>query len=266
MLHRVFPARRIRAGAFAATTALALSLAGCGQNTMTTGSLAPQASTNPQLARNQGILDKWAKAYKRDPENVQLALGYGQALAASGRSMEAAGVYAEALNHNPNHPELLAMYGRTLAREKPGPQAIAVLERARKAGTKDWSAYSALGASYDAVGRHKEAQDAYKQALALKPNEPAVLSNMGLSQALAGNIRDAESTLKRASSTPGAEPRVRQNLALVYGMQGKFKEAEAELAKDIGEARARENVRYMRQMMSQNNSWEDIKAAGSSRG
>lgn len=119
MLHRVFPARRIRAGAFAATTALALSLAGCGQNTMTTGSLAPQASTNPQLARNQGILDKWAKAYKRDPENVQLALGYGQALAASGRSMEAAGVYAEALNHNPNHPELLAMYGRTLAREKP---------------------------------------------------------------------------------------------------------------------------------------------------
>lgn len=49
-------------------------------------------------------------------------------------------------------------------------------------------------------------------------------------------------------------------------MQGKFKEAEAELAKDIGEARARENVRYMRQMMSQNNSWEDIKAAGSSRG
>lgn len=186
MLHRVFPARRIRAGAFAATTALALSLAGCGQNTMTTGSLAPQASTNPQLARNQGILDKWAKAYKRDPENVQLALGYGQALAASGRSMEAAGVYAEALNHNPNHPELLAMYGRTLAREKPGPQAIAVLERARKAGTKDWSAYSALGASYDAVGRHKEAQDAYKQALALKPNEPAVLSNMGLSQALAG--------------------------------------------------------------------------------
>ncbi|MCB1473158.1 MAG: tetratricopeptide repeat protein [Rhodobiaceae bacterium] len=269
MFHSVCLSRRLRIAALAATTALALAAGGCSQSRLKTGSLASPASEAPagqQSAQNTEIADKWAAAYKRDPENPKTALGYAQALAATGRAREAAQVYSEALSHNPDNAELLAANGRRIARETPGPQAIAMLERADKAGTRDWSAYSALGASYDAIGRHKDAQDAYRKALALKPEEPAVLSNMGLSQALAGDIKAAETTLERASRNPSAEPTVRQNLALVYGLQGKFKEAEAELAKDIGAQQAQENVRYMRQMLSQNNSWDKIRQSGGSRG
>ena len=74
---------------------------------------------------------------------------------------------------------------------------------------------SAEGAILDQVGNKDQAQQVYRKALDLKPNEPSVLSNLGMSYVLEGDLKMAETYLRTASEQPGADSRVRQNLALV---------------------------------------------------
>ncbi len=51
---------------------------------------------------------------------------------------------------------------------------------------------------------------------------------------------------------------MRQNLALVVGLQGRFQEAERIAQADLPPDEAAANVTYLRQMLSQPNSWKTI--------
>jgi len=53
---------------------------------------------------------------------------------------------------------------------------------------------------------------------------------------------------------------VRQNLALVLGLQGKFDEAEVVFKRDMSPADATANLAYLKQSVSQPNSWAAIKS------
>ncbi|MGN6468100.1 MAG: tetratricopeptide repeat protein, partial [Rhizobiaceae bacterium] len=58
---------------------------------------------------------------------------------------------------------------------------------------------------------------------------------------------------------PGADSRVRQNLALVVGLQGRFEEAEKIASAELPPDEAAANVAYLRQMISQQNAWSQLK-------
>jgi Flp pilus assembly protein TadD len=109
------------------------------------------------------------------------------------------------------------------------------------------------------MGHAKEARDLYRKALELKPDEPSVLSNLGMSYLLEGDLRTAESYLRSAADKPAADSRVRQNLALVVGLQGRFDEAEQIASAELSPEQAEANVAYLRQMLSQQNSWKQLK-------
>ncbi|MBL4757595.1 MAG: tetratricopeptide repeat protein [Rhizobiales bacterium] len=137
--------------------------------------------------------------------------------------------------------------------------AISFLQSALKQDPVDVKVLSALGVAYDQTDRHELAMQTFNRALALSPDNAKLLSNIGLSHALQGDPDTAEIWLLRAAALPDADARVRQNLALVLGLQGRFVEAEIMAAKDMPNGIAKENVSYVKSMITRPHAWQALR-------
>lgn len=240
---------------------LALSMAGCTTtNDDITGSIgAPQAPQAPRTDADwRRSLEVWGARYRANPGDIDSAIAYARALRATEQRAQAVAVLEQASIRNPHSMPLLGAYGRALADAGQYPQALDALGRAHTPDNPDWRILNAQGAVLDQMGRHAEAQRHYDAALKIVPNEPSVMSNLGLSYALMKDLKRAESTLRLAVAQPNASQKVRQNLALVVGLQGRFAEAEKIASADLPEAEAAANVAYLRQMLSQQNTWKQL--------
>jgi len=80
-----------------------------------------------------------------------------------------------------------------------------------------------------------------------------------MSYVLSGDLRTAETYLQEAIKNPTADSRVRQNLALVVGLQGDFEKAETIARGELPPAEAEENIKFLRNMLSQQSAWNLIK-------
>jgi Flp pilus assembly protein TadD len=236
--------------------ALAGLTAGCKTATTadTTGSLT-SARAEGDWQREAAV---YGDRYRANPRDIEAAIRYARALRASGQYAQAAAVLERATIQAPKNFALLGAYGRALADNGRYDEALDVFSRAHTPDQPDWHILSAEGAVLDQMGRHEEARRYYETALKIVPEEPSVLSNLGLSYALAKDLPKAEATLRRAAARPGAAPRVRQNLALVVGLQGRFQEAEQIARDDLPPEDAVANVAYLREMLSQPNSWKNM--------
>jgi Flp pilus assembly protein TadD len=132
------------------------------------------------------------------------------------------------------------------------------VRRAQTPEYPDWRLISAEAAILDQLGETDQARRLYRRALDMAPEEPSVLSNLGMSYLLEGDLRAAEQYMRSAAGQPGADSRVRQNLALVVGLQGRFDEAEEIARRELSPEQARENVAYLRSMLSQDNAWNQL--------
>jgi Flp pilus assembly protein TadD len=248
----------------AVTVTFALILGGCqtASSPTATGSINPTLSAHTTSDARRDVAS-WAQLYNKNPQQPEAAIGYAQALRATGQRSQAAAVLEQASINNPKNTAVLGAYGRALADTGNSQQALEVLGRAHTPDQPDWRILSAQGAVLDQMGRHEEAQRHYSAALKIVPDEASVLSNLGLSYALSKNLPKAEATLRKASEQRDAEPRVRQNLALVVGLQGRFAEAETIARGDLSPEEAAANVAYLRQMLAQQ---DDRKKPRGSRG
>jgi Flp pilus assembly protein TadD len=140
-----------------------------------------------------------------------------------------------------------------------------VLSRSYAPENPNWSSMSAQGAVADQLGDHVQAQDYYRSALKIAPNEPTIMSNLGLSYALTKQLPLAETTLRRAVAQPSADRRVRDNLALVLSLEGKFADAQKISEGDMSPEAAAANVAAIRQMIAQSNSWREIEQGDAKR-
>jgi len=237
---------------------LALPMAGCkttGDDT--TGSIGGSTASRSDADWRRS-LDVWGARYREHPDDIEASLKYAQALRATEQRAQAVAVLEQASIRNPKDMALLGAYGRALAEAGDLNQALDVLGRAHTPDNPDWHILNAQGAVLDQLGRHAEAQRHYSAALKIVPSEPSVLSNLGLSYVLMKDLKRAEITLRRAVTQPNADPKVRQNLALVVGLQGRFPEAEKIARADLPDDEAAANVRYLRQMLSQQNEWKKM--------
>lgn len=80
---------------------------------------------------------------------------------------------------------------------------------------RDIDAWIGLAASYDRLRRFDLAGRAYKNALKLDRNNPAVLNNLGYSYLLRGNITKARKTFAQARTLDPNNPNIQANLALL---------------------------------------------------
>lgn len=140
--------------------------------------------------------------------------------------------------------------------------AIEFAERAVDGSPRDAGFRGLLGNAYFAAGRFASAEAAYKDSLALVPNQPQLVlklalviiaqgkhgealaqldaarqvldpSDYGLALALAGQPASAVSVLEEAARNPGADSRVRQNLALAHALQGEWTAAKVIASQDV---------------------------------
>jgi Flp pilus assembly protein TadD len=228
----------------AVTAVLAAGLGGCQTMSDITGSLTSSSSKAQAVPEDpRRAVEVYGERYRANPKDAEAALGYGQALRATGQRAQAAAVLEQAtIAHS--------AYGRALADNGNSQAAFDVLSRAHSPANPDWRILSVQGTTLDKMGKHEEARGYYTAALKIVPEEPSVLSNLGLSYMLTRELPQAEETLRRAYSNPRADGRVRQNLALVVGLQGRFAEAETIAKGDLPADEATANVAYLREMLS----------------
>lgn len=243
--------------------AVAVLLAGCAGNKadrLTTGSIPSKVQSYDHMNMDQLRQAEAAtgRAYEATPKDRNIGLNYANLLMMTGKNMQALAVMQQVAIAYPADREVLAAYGKTQAAAGQLEQALSTITRAQTPDRPDWRLYSAEGAVLDQLGRSQEARARYRQALDLKPNDPSILSNLGMSYLLQNDPRTAETYLRSASQQPGADSRIRQNLALVVGLQGRFAEAEKIATQELSAQQAQSNLAYLREMLSQQNSWSQL--------
>ena len=258
--------RRIGAAAWIALALAAVSLGGCQNFGDVTGAITGANSPLPNDPEGlRAYADKWGKLYDSNPGGKVASLNYARALRALTRYSEAAAVMQAAAVKAPTDFQVLGAYGKALADSGQFEQAKDVLTRAYPPERPDWTIMSVQGSVADRLNDHEAAQRFYRDALKIAPDEPSVLSNLGLSYALTKQLGPAEEALRAAASSPRADARVRQNLALVLALEGKFNEAEQVSRQDMSPQDAAQNVRAIRDMIAQNDSWKALQPGGKAR-
>jgi len=261
-----------RPGALARSVTMALILgsfvvlAGCRGSDDVTGSIAGTPTALPAGdADLRAYADTWSKRYEANPGEKVASMNYARALRALTRYSQAVAVMQTAAVKEPKDFDILGAYGKALADAGQLQQAADVLSRSYAAENPNWSIMSAQGTVADQLGDHAQAQDFYRSALKIAPNEPTILSNLGLSYALTKQLPLAETTLRRAVAQPSADRRVRDNLALVLSLEGKFADAQKISEGDMSPEAAAANVAAIRQMIAQSNSWREIEQTDAKR-
>jgi Flp pilus assembly protein TadD len=255
-----------------ASCAVCVLAAGCtstssSTNTDTTESGEISSSgtiTASNLTEKQAIsaVQTWGSAYSKNEKDKTAAINYASALRAAGQTGQAVDVLRKTVIHHSSDREALAEYGKALAANGNFDLALDAIRRAQRTDNPDWRLLAAEGGVLDSLKRNDEARVRYRQALVLAPDEPQILNNYGMSFLLTGELDEAEAILKKAVNRPNATIRSRQNLALVLGLKGNFKEAEVVATKDLPPEQAKANIAFLREMLSSQNTWSDIKNSG----
>lgn len=241
-------------------------LAGCNTTTGLPGSASNLSTASTTPVSLDALADLGGK-WQADPKNVNKGLAYADGLESIGQKDQALDVYQNLVKADPANAKLAGVYGRKLVAAGKSQQAVPVLEGAEQQGDTDWRVMSALGTAYDQQGLYQKAREQYSKALSADPQNLSVMNNLAMSYALDGNLKEAERELRAADALPRSksEPRIRQNLALVVGLQGRFDEATKLAQQDLPPEQVQENMAYLKKMLSQPNTWQQI-SAGSTQG
>ena len=157
---------------------------------------------------------------------VMLFMVEAELLTEMDRKPEALKVYDAALEAHPDDPELL--YARGL--HGAAMQRLDVLEadlgRLLEIDPDHVDALNALGYSLaDMTDRHQEALALIQRALALKPDEGAILDSMGWVYYRLGDLELALDYLRQASAKIPDDPEVAAHLGEVLWALGRHEEA-----------------------------------------
>jgi Flp pilus assembly protein TadD len=227
-------------------------------------SLAPATAEERAAIANQDLLTQaafWAEAYDLNPADREAAVELSNVLRKLNGAPRAAEVARQALALHPDDAELQTAFGMALVAGGRGGQAVEPLSRAAASTPDDWQLLNALGVALEQSGRKQQARARFTEALALSGGEPSVLNNLALSLMLDGDPEAAEGYLRQAANRENASPEVRQNLAMALALQGRFDEAEDIALVDSTPDMARQNLDYIRALMSSPRSYDQLRRA-----
>lgn len=227
-----------------------------------TSPLLPASTAERAMADKQDVLTQakfWATEYDKNPNEYEAALKYARVLRGIGSSPRAAEVAQQALTLKQGDVDLTLIYAQASLDAGKAEDAAYALARAEANGQSDWRLMSIIGVTMDTLDQHPQAQDYYRKALALSPDNPKILSNLAMSYILQGKPALAEQTLRQAASLPGADSRITQNLIVALGVQGKFDEVEQAAGPDVPKAMVDANRDYFRSLLNPSRTWETLR-------
>lgn len=159
---------------------------------------------------------------------VRLYLVEGDILSQAGKLREAMDMYTAVLAEQPNNHDLL--YARALVAERLNDLTLAEADL-RRIVTEDpnnFHAWNALGYTLaDRTDRLQEAREYIEKALALAPDEAAVVDSLGWVHYRLGNLELAAQHLKRAYELSRGDAEVAAHYGEVLWQQGKRTQARA---------------------------------------
>jgi Flp pilus assembly protein TadD len=264
--------------AFAATSALADSLAGPAATPKASAPAKPAPAPKPAKAtpEQRAEIERldplaraafWAREVDADQTDADARLKLAKALRALGKYEEAGENADQLLVMQPNNYEALLESARDRIAQNHGFYAIDPAQRAAALQPRDWRPVSLQAIAFEQSDRDSEALAAHQKALALAPNNPATLSNLGMYFATHGDQAQAEVLLRRAADAPGAGAQERQNLALVLGMEGRIEEAERLERQDLPPQTVSNNLAYLHAAAdltpsaARTRTWDSVKTA-----
>lgn len=142
--------------------------------------------------------------------------------ACAGGSAEPGATAADPLNPKggaENSGDRVAM-GRLLLASDPA-RAARLFSAAAASSPPDPSALDDLGIALDLVGKHADAQAAYRHALAVEPGLRAAQVNLALSLALDGNADRALETIASLGTDATASAVERADITAVHALAGR---------------------------------------------
>lgn len=175
---------------------------------------------------------------ERNPDDVAALLRRGRALMMLDRPAEAAASFARAAALDRASLEALVGLARARVAEGDARDAETAWRLALARDPRDSRLQAGLAVSLDLQERHAEAQALYREALAARPDDPAVRSDLGLSLALSGHPAQGIPLLREAAQggfgTDDEEAkRARHNLAAGFVMAGDEQAARTVLSEDL---------------------------------
>lgn len=169
-----------------------------------------------------------------DPRNLSALIHAANAQSALGQRDQAARTFSQALAVAPDDNDAALGLGRLKLATDPAAASAAFL-RVTVRDPRNVAALIDLGITNDLLGRHDEAQRAYRRALDIEPDRVAASVNLGLSLALSNDPQQALRILRPIASGSMATPRIRQDLAVALALAGDDAEAASILHKDIAQ-------------------------------
>lgn len=217
---------------------------GSGPPTPTYGALMRLGAAAEKGGDYANALSVYRRAATLNPHNPKPFLAIGDALLHLGNVNQAIVAYQSALARDPHN--LAATMGVAKAYLRTGRPELALvpLGNGLRYHPGNVKLLVLLGVTKDVVGRHWQAQEAYRLALKHAPKDQAATVNLALSLALSGSYHAAIETLEPLALAPAGTPSERQTLALIYGLNGNDRQA-ARLGRiDLDAAAVAHNLAY----------------------
>jgi Flp pilus assembly protein TadD len=173
-----------------------------------------------------------------------LTVELGDTLLQAGAFDDAIAVYSSVPSPSPAHlGAMLGLMRAQIALSQPA-KALESADQAIIVAPSDTRMLVGRGVALDMTGRHTEAQNSYRAALAQSPRSIAARNDLALSLALSNAFNEAIEILTPIAMSTNASPQVRQNLAFIYGLMGDDARA-AELTRaDLDKAAVEANLRF----------------------
>lgn len=243
---------RIKRTRWQLAIAAALVVSACSPLPHRDGTVGGDSATMMRLgdaARDAGdpaaALPLYQRAHRLEPANLAPVIRTAETFNQLGAHHDAGDAWASVLRLHPRNFEALVGFGNTLTALNQPLAALEHFERARV--IRDTPALlNGLGVAYDMLGNAEQAQEAYRQGLALAPGNLALANNLGVSLALSGDSAGAIETLEAVAAMPGAGIGHRQNLAMAYGIAGFSDRARTVGRQDLDDLTVQRNLAFYR--------------------
>lgn len=156
-----------------------------------------------QLARDALSKNDYSRAERllkevlaSEPDHLESSQLLARLYLGANRTDQAEKVILSALQSHPDQPGLVTLFSRTLLAQERLQEAVSYLSKAMQEGNAEQ--LGLLAAMRQREGRHAQASDLYRQALALKPDEITWLAGLGISLEHLGELGAAQQAYRRS--------------------------------------------------------------------